>query len=87
MGSYKTLLPTFGQVCLLNVPVVLIGRHSSFFELGGDSITAIQVSSKCKGLGIVVATSDMFQKTSLRELALTVTDVSVAKVAETFITR
>lgn len=50
---------------LLNVDINRIGRHTSFFELGGDSISAIQLVSKCNSLNINLSTSLIFKNPTL----------------------
>ncbi|KAJ3544059.1 hypothetical protein NM208_g3252 [Fusarium decemcellulare] len=47
-----------------------IGLDDSFFQLGGDSITAMKVVSEARKLGINLAVSDVFRSDSLEELAL-----------------
>jgi aryl carrier-like protein len=54
---------------LLNVDLSRIGRHTSFFELGGDSISVIQLISRCKVVGIALTTSVVFKKSTLSQLA------------------
>ncbi|KAJ1660615.1 Nonribosomal peptide synthetase [Dispira simplex] len=43
--------------------------HSSFFQLGGDSISAIQFSSRCYSAGLVVTVGDIFKHRSIAALA------------------
>jgi amino acid adenylation domain-containing protein len=45
---------------VLNIPVTSIGRNSSFFELGGDSLSAIKVVSKLSALGLSITVADVF---------------------------
>ena len=52
---------------LLRVPEV--GRDDHFFELGGDSIIALQVVARVKKAGFVVALEHVFQHQTLRALA------------------
>nr|POF23650.1 nonribosomal peptide synthetase vlms [Quercus suber] len=47
-------------------------HSSSRFSLGGDSITAIQVVSTCRGVGLSVTVRDVLQSRAISELALTV---------------
>ena len=57
---------------LLNVEYDRIGRDTSFFELGGDSISAIQLIARAKQSGIHnLTTSTIFKKPTLRQLAAT----------------
>jgi acyl carrier protein len=55
---------------LLKVDISRIGRHTSFFELGGDSISAIQVASQCKlMLDLNLSTSAIFKRSILKLMA------------------
>ena len=54
---------------ILKVDVSRIGRSTSFFELGGDSISAIQLLSLCKPLGIHLTTALIFKKSTLAQMA------------------
>ncbi|ORY07062.1 amino acid adenylation [Basidiobolus meristosporus CBS 931.73] len=44
-----------------NVPLNEIGRHSSIFQLGLDSISAIKLSAKLKDRGIILSVSDIMK--------------------------
>jgi amino acid adenylation domain-containing protein len=46
-----------------------IGVHDSFFELGGDSLMAIQVVSKAREAGISIAIQQLFQHPTIADLA------------------
>ncbi|MGE8391444.1 amino acid adenylation domain-containing protein [Pseudomonas sp. BIGb0427] len=46
-----------------------IGLDDNFFELGGDSIIAIQVVSRARQAGLLLAPRDLFQYQTLRSLA------------------
>jgi aryl carrier-like protein len=51
---------------LLNVDVNKIGRHSSFFALGGDSISAIQFVTRASSTGISgLSSALLFKKPTL----------------------
>ncbi|QSQ16101.1 non-ribosomal peptide synthase/polyketide synthase [Myxococcus landrumensis] len=52
---------------LLGVPRV--GIHDNFFELGGDSILAIQVVSRARQAGLLLAANQLFQHQTLEALA------------------
>jgi acyl carrier protein len=55
---------------LLNVEYERIGRDTSFFELGGDSISAIQLIALAKKNGILNLTTNLiFKRPTLRQLA------------------
>ena len=55
-----------------------IGRHDSFFELGGDSILSIQVVSRARQAGIVINPKQLFERPTIAELALVAETVSRA---------
>ena len=46
-----------------------VGRRNQFFDLGGDSIVAIQLVSKCANDGIIITPNDLFLNQSVYELA------------------
>lgn len=46
-----------------------IGRESSFIRLGGDSITAMQVATRCRKQGFQIAVADLLQKHTLADTA------------------
>ena len=54
---------------LLQVDLSKIGRHSSFFEMGGDSISAIQLVTLCKSIDIELNTVLVFKKSTLSQMA------------------
>ncbi|KAL4863703.1 hypothetical protein BDV12DRAFT_201835 [Aspergillus spectabilis] len=47
-----------------------IGIHNSFFRIGGDSITSMQVVSQCKSAGIGITMQDVFKHRTISQLAL-----------------
>lgn len=53
---------------VLNIEADSIGIDDSFFRLGGDSITAMQVSSSARSLHISVSTGDILQHKTIRRL-------------------
>jgi acyl carrier protein len=61
---------------LLNVDLNEIGRNTSFFELGGDSISAIQMISMGKEVDLNIAPGVVFKKPTLSQLAA-IADVPV----------
>ncbi|KAF2802919.1 nonribosomal peptide synthase-like protein [Mytilinidion resinicola] len=55
---------------ILNIPSYDIGiYHQSFLNLGGDSISAMQFSARCKLEGLIASVQDIIQSRSLSELA------------------
>lgn len=57
---------------VLNQPITQVGYRRSFLSLGGDSITAMQVVSACRGLGLAISVRDILQSPAISELALKV---------------
>ncbi|KAI1815243.1 hypothetical protein GGS20DRAFT_597269 [Poronia punctata] len=47
-----------------------VGIHNNFFRLGGDSISAMQVSSQCRAAGVTVAVADIFRCKTISQLAI-----------------
>ncbi|XP_014550476.1 hypothetical protein COCVIDRAFT_31812, partial [Bipolaris victoriae FI3] len=54
---------------VLNIKPGRIGLDDSFFRLGGDSITAMQLSVSARRLHIRLSTRDVFLKKTIRQLA------------------
>lgn len=55
----------------LSVPEGEIGRESSFIRLGGDSILAISVATKCRKRGLRVSVATLLRSESLANVAST----------------
>ena len=56
----------WGQV--LNIPSTSIGLDDSFYQWGGDSITAMQSSSALRASGINIRVADILQKKTIASL-------------------
>lgn len=54
---------------VLNLPLEAVSMDKPFTRLGGDSITAMQVSSKCRAQNISVAVSDILKAGTISKLA------------------
>ncbi|KAI9933996.1 hypothetical protein MW887_005068, partial [Aspergillus wentii] len=63
----KTMQQLWSQV--LNIEPAHIRADDSFFWLGGDSISAMQLSAKCRSRGFPITVSQIFQHKSLARLA------------------
>ncbi|KAG5986856.1 D-lysergyl-peptide-synthetase subunit 1 [Claviceps spartinae] len=68
--------PTEHEICAIWARVLQIephtfGVHDSFFRLGGDSISGMQVAAACGAAGISITVKDMFEYRTVRKLALT----------------
>ena len=55
---------------VLNLPIAQIRLARSFLSLGGDSITAMQVMSRCRAAGIAITVKDLLRSKSISELSL-----------------
>jgi amino acid adenylation domain-containing protein/non-ribosomal peptide synthase protein (TIGR01720 family) len=53
----------------LNRPADQIGVNESFFRLGGDSVSAMQVAASCQTAGLNVMVADIFRFPSISKLA------------------
>jgi len=65
---------------VLGVP--RLGRRSSFYQLGGDSIKAIQIAAKLGDRGLRVKIKDILSLPYVSEVAATVTDEMEERAAE-----
>jgi amino acid adenylation domain-containing protein/non-ribosomal peptide synthase protein (TIGR01720 family) len=79
----RTMQQLWAQV--LNIAADSIGLDDSFFRLGGDSITAMQLSASARKLHIHLSTRDIFQRKTIAELvryATSSTPLHVPRLAE-----
>ncbi|KAL2911426.1 hypothetical protein HK105_209105 [Polyrhizophydium stewartii] len=74
----RVLAAVWSQV--LGVQVADIGRATSFFALGGDSISAIRLVAKAKQQGLTLSSALIFKAPTLAKMALaaTVTETRAA---------
>ncbi|KAJ3954596.1 hypothetical protein N0V92_008896 [Colletotrichum tropicale] len=77
-GDHQVLTPptTPAEVALqlawssvLGIDPSKIGLESSLMQLGGDSITAMQVATRCRKQGFQIAVADLLRKPTLAEAA------------------
>ncbi|KAL8826241.1 MAG: hypothetical protein Q9191_003926, partial [Dirinaria sp. TL-2023a] len=54
---------------VLNIPITQIRLSRSFLSLGGDSITAMQVMSRCRAAGIAITVKDLLRSKSINDLS------------------
>jgi amino acid adenylation domain-containing protein len=68
---------------VLNVPVESISPQRSFFSLGGDSISAMQVASRCRAVGINITLTHLLKFKTIAALSsqLRATTATAAPVA------
>ncbi|KAK9686116.1 hypothetical protein K7432_015269 [Basidiobolus ranarum] len=62
----KILQEVWGSV--LNIEKTSIGVKDSFYHLGGDSISAIQISSQCRQKGVEVSVQSILQHPNIHQL-------------------
>ncbi|KAH7074756.1 hypothetical protein BKA63DRAFT_596436 [Paraphoma chrysanthemicola] len=55
---------------VLNLPTESVSRSKSFLSLGGDSITAMQVMSRCRTARLALSVKDILRSKSITEMAL-----------------
>ncbi|KAL7932976.1 hypothetical protein V8C35DRAFT_328181 [Trichoderma chlorosporum] len=67
----RVLRQIWGQV--LNIDPATISADDSFFQLGGDSIKAMQVSTSARAHNLLISTADVIQNVLLHQLAAAVT--------------
>ncbi|PGH20058.1 hypothetical protein AJ80_03708 [Polytolypa hystricis UAMH7299] len=65
---------------VLDIPEDQIGANRSFLSLGGDSITAMQVVSRCRSLKIELSVRDIIQSKSLSEVAVRAKTVDASRI-------
>nr|POF13490.1 nonribosomal peptide synthetase tes [Quercus suber] len=72
----KTLQGVWAEV--LNISPQNIGRDDSFFQLGGDSITAIRLVAEARRRGVQLTVSSIFKGPRLSQVAASATASEVA---------
>ncbi|KAL4954838.1 acetyl-CoA synthetase-like protein [Aspergillus filifer] len=63
---------------VLNVSLERVGIHDSFFTLGGDSVTCMQVASQCQSISIAVTVKDIFKHRTIASLASHADECSIS---------
>ncbi|KAF4825831.1 Nonribosomal peptide synthase atnA [Colletotrichum siamense] len=61
---------------VLGIDPSQIGQESSLMQLGGDSITAMQVATRCRKQGFQIAVADLLRKPTLAEAAREVQEIA-----------
>jgi amino acid adenylation domain-containing protein len=59
-----------------------IGAHANFFQLGGDSVTAMRLVAAAQRIGIRIGVADLIQKPRLSDLAHVAESYSQTRAAE-----
>ncbi|KAF0690740.1 hypothetical protein As57867_017824, partial [Aphanomyces stellatus] len=65
-------------VDVLNVSIDSIGRQTSFYALGGDSITAIRLVSKVKSIGYALTSAIVMKHPRLADMAASMQRTSIS---------
>lgn len=60
---------------VLNLPLGIIGLDTAFTRLGGDSISAMQVVSRCRAQNVAIKVADILKLQTIRQLAHTMKPV------------
>lgn len=68
------------QVIQSVLPVEQVGRSDNFFNLGGDSIIAIQVASRAKRKGLQLTVKQLFAHPVISELAEVISESQVESI-------
>lgn len=64
---------------ILKIPQDKIGRHDAFFDIGGDSLMAIQFVCEAEEAGIVLDTNALFEHTTIAAIAKSISEGSAVK--------
>lgn len=64
------------NICKEILGIGSIGKYDNFYELGGDSITAIKLVSKLKIEGYTISMREIIQKQTICEIAKSIKEVS-----------
>lgn len=54
---------------ILDIPATNIGVDQSFFSLGGDSVLAMQIISRCRADNVILSIQDIFRLKTIQKLA------------------
>ncbi len=76
--SQEALLAEIWQTML---QIERVGIHDNFFEVGGDSILAIQIISRARQAGLHFTVRQLFQTRTIAQLAAVVTSIAPALAA------
>jgi amino acid adenylation domain-containing protein/non-ribosomal peptide synthase protein (TIGR01720 family) len=65
---------------VLNIDREKITPHNSFFDLGGDSITAMQLVARCRAVGLSLSVRDILKSETIAELIRSLTSLRLISV-------
>lgn len=72
----RKLQELWANVLNINVDADPIGANDGFLQLGGDSITAMQLVGKARKVGLEISVSDIFHSPKLADMAAAVKQIS-----------
>ncbi|KAK2767670.1 NRPS [Arachnomyces sp. PD_36] len=72
----KKLQELWASVLNINVDTDPIGANDGFLQLGGDSITAMQLVGKARKVGFEISVSEIFRSPKLSEMAAAIKQVN-----------
>ena len=67
---------------VLGLSVEEIGRHDSFLEIGGDSISAIRLAAQAQQEGLQLSVGDIFDNAHLVDMAITAVELETTPIEE-----
>ncbi|MDJ0579751.1 non-ribosomal peptide synthetase [Crocosphaera sp.] len=73
----QPLEKTLSQIWTTVLKVNQIGIYDNFFDLGGDSIMAIQIAIKANEFGLQLSPNQLFQHPTIKELADNIDTLSI----------
>ena len=79
--SEKQIIRLLAHV--LNIAPERIKPRSSFFNLGGDSITAMQLVAKCRAVGIALKVQDIMKNDTVAEISQSAKSLRVSSISKT----
>lgn len=79
-----TIATTQAALCQIIADVVdreLVGPRDGFFEVGGDSVLAVQVVARAREAGLVLSVRDLFDHQTPESLAAVIGDLATTTTA------
>ncbi|MEM1293317.1 MAG: amino acid adenylation domain-containing protein, partial [Cyanobacteria bacterium P01_H01_bin.162] len=77
---------TLTQIWSELLPIAQVGLHDSFFELGGDSILALQAIAKARQAGLQLTPRELFQHQTIARLAIVASTRTVVNAEQGLVT-
>src|SRR5262249_20388619 len=79
--SSATIAPTHATLCRIHdedLKLELVGPEDGFFEVGGDSVLAVQVVARAREAGLVLGVRDLFDHQTAETLAAVIGELPSA---------